>query len=49
MRVYLNGDNLLLWTKMPDDREANIGAGTYSGQGAYPTVRRFNIGLNLVL
>jgi TonB-linked SusC/RagA family outer membrane protein len=49
LRVYLNGDNLLLWSKMPDDREANIGAGTYAGQGAYPTVRRVNLGVNLSL
>jgi len=42
LRVYLNGDNLLLWTKMPDDREVNMGAST-----AYPTVRRINLGLNL--
>ncbi|WP_232373221.1 SusC/RagA family TonB-linked outer membrane protein [Pinibacter aurantiacus] len=42
LRVYLNGDNLLLWTKMPDDREVSMGAAT-----AYPTIRRFNLGLNL--
>ncbi|WP_026768370.1 TonB-dependent receptor [Asinibacterium sp. OR53] len=49
MRVYLNGDNLLLWSKMPDDREANIGGAGFSGQGAYPTLRRFNLGLNISL
>lgn len=49
MRLYLNGNNLFLWSKMPDDREANIGAGTVSGQGAYPTLRRVNLGLNLSL
>ena len=47
MRLYLNGNNLLLWSKMPDDREANIGGATYAGQGAYPTLRRINLGLNL--
>lgn len=41
-RIYLNGDNLLLWTKMPDDREVSMGAAT-----AYPTIRRFNLGCNL--
>jgi len=41
-RLYLNGDNLLLWTKMPDDREVSFGAAT-----AYPTVRRFNLGCNI--
>lgn len=49
LRVYLNGNNLFLWSKMPDDREANIGGATYSGQGAYPTLRRINLGLNLSL
>ncbi|MGE5519106.1 MAG: SusC/RagA family TonB-linked outer membrane protein [Candidatus Dadabacteria bacterium] len=49
MRVYLNGNNLLFWSKMPDDREANIGSANYAGQGAYPTVRRINLGLNLSL
>ncbi|WP_121357562.1 SusC/RagA family TonB-linked outer membrane protein [Flavisolibacter nicotianae] len=49
MRVYLNGNNLFLWSKMPDDREANIGGAGYSGQGAYPTLRRINLGLNLSL
>lgn len=47
-RVYLNGDNLWLWTKMPDDRESNLG-GYGSTDGAYPTVRRFNLGIDITL
>jgi TonB-linked SusC/RagA family outer membrane protein len=46
-KIYLNGNNLYLWTKMPDDRESNLG--TWGGQGAYPTVRRINLGVNIVL
>lgn len=46
-RLYFNGNNLLLWTKMPDDRESNFAASA-SG-GAYPTVRRFNFGVDLTL
>lgn len=46
-RIYLNGDNLFLWTDMPDDRESNFGTG--SSDGAYPTVRRFNLGLDITL
>ncbi|WP_244095025.1 SusC/RagA family TonB-linked outer membrane protein [Pedobacter alluvionis] len=46
-RIYVNGNNLLLWTKMPDDRESNF-SGNSSG-GAYPTVRRFNLGLDITL
>ncbi len=50
LRVFLNGNNLYVWTKMPDDREANYqGAGgqAWASQGAYPTVRRFNLGANI--
>lgn len=46
-RIYLNGDNLFLWTDMPDDRESNTGYG--SGDGAYPTMRRFNLGIDITL
>jgi TonB-linked SusC/RagA family outer membrane protein len=49
MRIFVNGNNLLFWSKMPDDREANIGSSNYAGQGAYPTVRRINMGVNLSL
>lgn len=49
MRLYVNGNNLLFWSKMPDDREANVGSSNFSGQGAYPTVRRINFGINLSL
>jgi len=44
LRIFLNGNNLLMWTNMPDDREVNMGAST-----AYPTVRRINLGLNITL
>lgn len=43
LKVYLNGNNLWLWSRMPDDRESNFAGG--SGSGAYPTMRRFNLGL----
>lgn len=47
LKIYLNGNNLWLWTKMPDDRESNLsGSG---GGGAYPTVRRFNLGVRFTL
>ena len=47
VKIYLNGDNLLLWTKMPDDREANYAGTGWASQGAYPTVRRYNFGINI--
>ena len=47
LKVYLNANNLFLITKMPDDRESNYG---WSGSGgAYPTVRRYNLGFKLYL
>lgn len=47
LKIYLNGNNLFLITKMPDDRESNYG---YSGAGgAYPTVRRYNFGFKLYI
>ena len=46
-RIFASGNNLLLWTDMPDDRESNFAATGWASQGAYPTVRRFNLGLNV--
>ncbi len=47
LKIYLNGNNLFMITKMPDDREGN---GSFSGGGgAYPTVRRFNLGFKLYI
>ena len=45
LKIYLNGNNLFLLTKMPDDRESNYGWS--GGGGAYPTVRRYNLGIKL--
>ena len=47
LKVYLNGNNLWLWTRMPDDRESNLS--TWGALGAYPTVRRFNLGVKFTL
>ena len=47
LKVYLNGNNLFLITKMPDDRESNYGWS--GGGGAYPTVRRYNFGFKLYI
>ena len=47
LKIYLNANNLFLITKMPDDRESNYGWS--GGGGAYPTVRRFNLGFKLNL
>ncbi|MBQ5575615.1 MAG: hypothetical protein IIT37_06175, partial [Bacteroidales bacterium] len=47
LKIYVNGDNLLLWTDMPDDRESNFSGAGNGSNGAYPTVRRFNVGIDL--
>jgi len=45
MRIFLSGTNLFLWTKLPDDRESTYSGGSAT-QGAYPTMRRFNLGID---
>lgn len=47
LKVFVNGNNLWLWTRMPDDRESNLGGASYTG--AYPTVKRFNFGVKFTL
>jgi TonB-linked SusC/RagA family outer membrane protein len=42
LRIYLNGNDLWLWTRTPDDREVNGGTG-------YPLVRRYNLGVKITL
>jgi TonB-linked SusC/RagA family outer membrane protein len=44
-RIFLNGTNLFLWSKLPDDRESTYNGGSAT-QGAYPTMRRFNLGID---
>lgn len=47
LKVFLNGNNLWVWTRMPDDRESNFSGVSY--QGAYPTMKRFNLGIKFTL
>ena len=46
VRVFINGNNLAFWSKLPDDREAHW-AGGNSNQGTYPTPKRFNLGIDV--
>jgi hypothetical protein len=46
-RFYVNGNNLWVWTKMPDDRESNFATSGGALQGAYPTTKRYNLGIDL--
>lgn len=45
LKLYLNGNNLWVWSHMPDDRESNFAGTGLATEGAYPTVRRFNLGV----
>lgn len=49
VKLYLNGNNLWVWSRMPDDRESNYAGTGLASQGAYPTVKRFNLGLKINL
>lgn len=49
LKVYLNGNNLWVWSRMPDDRESNFAGTGLASQGAYPTVKRFNLGIKFTL
>ncbi len=52
LRVFVNGHNLFLWTKLPDDREYNEPDSQTltdsQSRGDYPTMKRFNFGFNLI-
>ncbi|WP_163713581.1 SusC/RagA family TonB-linked outer membrane protein [Mangrovibacterium lignilyticum] len=47
LKLYLSGNNLWVWSKMPDDRESNF-AGS-SNTGAYPTMKRYSFGVRFTL
>lgn len=47
LRIFVNGNNLWVWSRMPDDRESNFAGPGY--QGAYPTMRRYNLGIRFTL
>jgi TonB-linked SusC/RagA family outer membrane protein len=46
LRLSLNGNNLFFWSALPDDREQTYTGGNAT-EGAYPTVKRINLGLEL--
>ncbi len=49
LKIYLNGNNLWVWSRMPDDRESNFSGTGLASQGAYPTVKRYNLGIKINL
>lgn len=46
LRIYVNGENLWFWSHLPDDREAAITGGS-ANEGAYPSVKRVNLGIDI--
>ncbi|QIP13683.1 SusC/RagA family TonB-linked outer membrane protein [Spirosoma aureum] len=46
LRLFVNGNNLLFWSNLPDDRESAASGGA-ANAGAYPTPRRINFGIDL--
>ena len=48
-KVYLSGNNLWVWTRMPDDRESNFAGTGLATQGAYPTMKRISLGIRFHL
>lgn len=46
LQLFVNGNNLFLWSNMPDDREFNTTSDAQS-RGEYPTLKRFNFGFNM--
>ena len=48
LKLFVSGNNLWLWTRMPDDRESNFSSNG-GATGAYPTMKRINFGLKFNL
>lgn len=46
LSIFLNGNNLFFWSQLPDDRQTTYSEGSAT-QGAYPTLRRINLGIDL--
>ena len=48
LKVFVSGNNLWLWTRLPDDRESNFSS-SGGASGAYPTMKRINFGIKFNL
>jgi len=46
VKIYLNGNNLVFWSKLPDDRETTNSRGSATN-GAYPNLKRINLGIDI--
>jgi hypothetical protein len=46
LKIYLSGNNLMFWSKLPDDRES-VNAGGDVTRGTYPAVKSVTVGTEL--
>ncbi|MDP4238103.1 MAG: TonB-dependent receptor [Bacteroidota bacterium] len=46
MKLTLSGNDLILWSRLPDDREQSVDIWSQT-ETLYPTLKRLNLGLNL--
>ena len=46
LRLFLNGNDLFFWSDLPDARTTTYSGGSAT-QGAYPTLKRVNFGIDL--
>lgn len=46
LRLFLNGNDLFYWSDLPDARSTTYSGGSAT-QGAYPTLKRINFGIDL--
>ncbi|MGX5817234.1 SusC/RagA family TonB-linked outer membrane protein [Chitinophaga lutea] len=46
LRLFVNANNLFFWSDLPDDRQGSYDGGSAS-TGAYPTLKRVNLGVEL--
>ena len=46
LKLFVNGNNLWLWARLPDDREDSWNGGSASN-GAYPMLKRVNFGIKV--
>lgn len=46
LRLFVNGNDLFFWSDLPDDRSTTYSGGSAT-QGAYPTLKRVNFGIDL--
>ncbi|MDR1172162.1 MAG: TonB-dependent receptor [Bacteroidales bacterium] len=47
LRIFMNGNNLFFWSKLPDDRQTTYSGAGSATEGSYPSTRRINLGVEI--